>query len=297
MSGQIRRVIDVNRATGPIAVLGATGAQGGAVAAALRHHGLPVRAVVRNPTAQRARALADAGADVVVADLADEQALATAFTGTAGVFAVTTPFEEGPEAEVEQGLHILAAAERAAVPHLVFSSVAGADQRSGVPHFESKAAIEAALARSAVPHTIVGPTYFFDNLLGGGEQLDAGVLELALPADLPLQQLDRRDLGAFVAHVCAEPEQFIGRRIDLASDTITPHQMARALQRALGRPIRVVSPDPADIASADMRAMYTFLTDRGYAADTRWLHRTYPDIGWHRFDDWLDDTLSADREG
>lgn len=289
--------MDVKRDTGPIAVLGATGAQGGAVAAALGHRGMPVRAVVRDPAAQRARALADAGAEVVVADLADERALAAAFTGAAGVFAVTTPFEEGPEAEVEQGLHILAAAERAAVPHLVFSSVASADERSGVPHFDSKAAIEAALARSAVPHTIVGPTYFFDNLLGGGEALNAGVLELALPADLPLQQLDRRDLGAFVAHVCSEPERFTGRRIDLASDTITPRQMARSLQRALGRPIRLVSPDPADIPSADMRAMYTFLIERGYAADTGWLHRTYPGIGWHRFDDWLDDTLSENREG
>lgn len=287
--------MDVKRDTGPIAVLGATGAQGGAVATALRQRGVPVRAVVRNPAASRARALADAGAELAVADLSDEQGLTTAFTGAAGVFAVTTPFEEGPAAEVEQGLRVLAAAERAAVPHLVFSSVANADQRTGVPHFDSKAAIEAAVVGSAVPHTIVGPTYFFDNLLGGSEQLDAGVLELALPADLPLQQLDRRDLGAFVAHVLTAPDAFTGRRIDLASDTITPGQMARSLQRALGRPIRVVSPDPADIQSADMRAMYTFLTERGYTADTAWLHRTYREIGWHRFDDWLEDTLAANR--
>lgn len=274
----------------PIAVLGATGAQGGAVASALQEAGLRVRAVVRNPGSARAQALAAGGADIVVADLSDENALATAFAGTAGVFAVTTPFEEGPHVEVEQGLHVVAAAERAGVGHLVYSSVGSADRDSGVPHFESKAVIEAALAASSVAHTIVGPTFFYDNLLGAISELDSGELELALPVDLPLQQLDRRDLGRFVALVFAESERFVRQRIDIASDAITPRQMAAALQRALGRPVRAVSFDPADIESPDMRAMYTFLTERGYAADLTWLHREFSGVGWHRYDDWLGDT-------
>jgi uncharacterized protein YbjT (DUF2867 family) len=267
------------------------------VADALQARGVRVRAVVRNPDSSRARALVAGGAEVVVADLADESALTAAFAGAAGVFAVTTPFEEGPHVEVEQGLHVLAAAERAGVGHLVYSSVASADKGSGVPHFDSKAAIEQALAATTVPHTIVGPTFFFDNLLGAISELGSGVLELALPVDLPLQQLDRRDLGNFVAQVFDERDRFLGRRIDIASDAITPRQMAAALQRASGRPVRAVSFDPADIESPDMRAMYTFLTDRGYAVDTTWLHREFSGVGWHRYDDWLDDTLSANRAG
>lgn len=289
--------MSVNLAAAPVAVLGATGAQGGAVADALQARGARVRAVVRNPDSSRARALVAGGVEVVVADLADESALTAAFAGAAGVFAVTTPFEEGPHVEVEQGLHVLAAAERAGVGHLVYSSVASADKSSGVPHFDSKAAIEQALAATTVPHTIVGPTFFFDNLLGAISELGSGVLELALPVDLPLQQLDRRDLGNFVAQVFDERERFLGRRIDIASDAITPRQMAAALQRASGRPVRAVSFDPADIESPDMRAMYTFLTDRGYAVDTTWLHREFSGVGWHRYDDWLDDTLSAYRAG
>lgn len=289
--------MSVNLAAAPVAVLGATGAQGGAVADALQARGVRVRAVVRNPDSSRARALVAGGVEVVVADLADESALTAAFAGAAGVFAVTTPFEEGPHVEVEQGLHVLAAAERAGVGHLVYSSVASADKSSGVPHFDSKAAIEQALAATTVPHTIVGPTFFFDNLLGAISELGSGVLELALPVDLPLQQLDRRDLGNFVAQVFDERERFLGRRIDIASDAITPRQMAAALQRASGRPVRAVSFDPADIESPDMRAMYTFLTDRGYAVDTTWLHREFSGVGWHRYDDWLDDTLSANRAG
>lgn len=289
--------MSVNLAAAPVAVLGATGAQGGAVADALQARGVRVRAVVRNPDSSRAHALVAGGAEVVVADLADESALTAAFAGAAGVFAVTTPFEEGPHVEVEQGLHVLAAAERAGVGHLVYSSVASADQSSGVPHFDSKAEIEQALAATAVPHTIVGPTFFFDNLLGAISELGSGVLELALPVDLPLQQLDRRDLGSFVVQVFDERERFVGRRIDIASDAITPRQMAAALRRASGRPVRAVSFDPADIESPDMRAMYTFLTDRGYAVDTTWLHREFSGVGWHRYDDWLDDTLSANRAG
>jgi uncharacterized protein YbjT (DUF2867 family) len=275
----------------PIAVLGATGAQGGAVASALRDAGVRVRAVVRNSQSARAQALSAAGADVVVADLSDENALTAAFDGVSGVFAVTTPFEEGPDVEVEQGLHVLAAAERAGAGHLVYSSVGSADQHSGVPHFESKAAIEAALATSSLPHTIVGPTFFYDNLLGAITELDSGELQLALPVDIPLQQLDRRDLGRFVAELFGAPDRFVGRRIDIASDEITPRQMAAALQRALGRPVRAVSFDPADIESPDMRAMYTFLAERGYAADITRLHREFSAVGWHRYDDWLADAL------
>jgi len=78
------------------------------------------------------------------------------------VFALTTPFEAGVDAEVAQGRAIVAAADDARVPHLVFSSVAGADQHTWVPHFDSKAIIEKDLAASGLPYTITTPTYFFD---------------------------------------------------------------------------------------------------------------------------------------
>lgn len=273
----------------PIAVIGATGAQGGAVVDALIDRGIRPRAVTRDPASRRARSLADRGVEVVGADLADEDALVEAFTGVRGVFAVTTPFEDGTDAEVEQGLHLIAAARRSSAPHLVFSSVASADQHSGVPHFDSKVVIEAALADSGIPYTVVGPTYFFDNLLGGLDQLRAGVFELPLPSNIALQQLSRRDLGRFVATIFSDPGPVTGQRIDIASDALTPQQMASALSRVLARPVRLVTDDPARIRSADMRAMFTFLADRGYAADMTRVHRAFPDVGWQRFDDWLEE--------
>lgn len=275
------------------AVIGATGATGGAVASALVERGLRVRAVARNPQSSRAQRLSDAGIEVVAADLGDEQALTHAFTDVAGVFAVTTPFEEGPDIEVEQGLHIIGAAVHAHVPHLVLCSVSNADQHTGIPHFESKARVEDALVASGVPYTIVGPTYFYDNLLGGIDEIQSGRFTLPLPAAKPLQQLSRRDLGRFVATILLDPQRFAGTRIDIASDAPTPEQMTAVLERTLGYPIQLITYDPSQIASVDMRAMFSFLSTQGYSADIAGLHQRYPDIGWQTFSEWAAEHLTV----
>lgn len=269
------------------AVLGATGAQGGAVVTALLEQGATVRGITRRTDSPAARRLADAGVQVVAADLSDPDSVRAAFTGVDGAYALTTPFEDGPDAEVAQGQTILDAALAAHVPHLVFSSVADADQHTGIPHFESKARVEAALAESGLSHTIVGPSYFYDNMLGGLDDVKAGVLALALPADMPLQQLSRRDLGRFVAAVLIDPDPVRGARIDIASDEPTPEQMAAALAEALARPVRLATSDPDDIRSDDMRAMFGFLARSGYTVDIAELHSQYPQIGWQSFTDWI----------
>ncbi|GGU92229.1 hypothetical protein GCM10010260_28540 [Streptomyces filipinensis] len=270
----------------PILVLAATGGQGGAVTDALLDRGVRVRALVRDPRRAAARALADQGVDVVAGSLGDRDSLAAAMRGVAGVFAFTTPFEAGPEAEVDQGRSILAAAATARVLHLVFSSVAGADQHSGVPHFDSKARIEAELALSDVPHTILGPTYFFDNALGGAERIASGVLELPLPPDRPLQQLARPDLGAFAANVLLNPARYVGHRIELAGDAPTPSRMAAALGAALGREVRHEQVPLTAITDPDMHAMWTFLNGPGYRVDIAALHAAHPEIRWTGFADW-----------
>src|SRR6201998_4011932 len=216
-------------------VLGATGGQGGAVAGALLAHGIPVRALVRRPDEASVRRLRERGVEVSVGSLDDRSALAEAMRRVAGVFAVTTPFEAGVDAEVAQGRAVVAAAVDAQVPHLVFSSVAGADQHTGVPHFDSKAIVEKDLAASGLPYTITAPTYFFDNALGGIDRINAGILDLPLAADHTLQQLGRSDLGAFVAKVLRDPRRYAGQRIELASDAVTPAQMAEMIGTAVGR--------------------------------------------------------------
>jgi len=273
--------------------LGATGGQGGAVAGALLARGVPVRALVRRPDEASVRRLRERGVEVFVGSLDDRSALAEAMRRVAGVFAVTTPFEAGVDAEVAQGRAIVAAAIDERVPHLVFSSVAGADQHTGVPHFDSKAIIETELAASGVPYSITAPTYFFDNALGGVDRIDAGILDLPLPPDRPLQQLARPDLGAFVAKVLVDPTPYIGQRIELASDAPTPAQMAELLSATLGRPVRHEQTPLESIRNPDMHAMWTFLNGPGYRVDLDALHASNPDIVWQSFADWAQHTFES----
>jgi uncharacterized protein YbjT (DUF2867 family) len=275
----------------PVLVLGATGGQGGAVAAALIRAGRPVRALVRDPASAAAAKLTAAGAELAVAEFTDFEALTAAMRGTAAAFALTTPFESGTAAEGRQGQAIIAAAAAARLPYLVFSSVAGATAGTGVPHFESKAAVERELAGSSLPHTVVAPTYFYDNALGGRQDLLRGVLELSLPEDHPLQQLDRSNLGSFVKLILDDPAPFTGRRIELASDAPTPAQMSQVLSAVLDRPVRFREVPVSGIRSPDMTAMWEFLRGKGYQADIAALRHDYPNLGWTSFADWAQRTF------
>src|SRR3954453_11642509 len=147
-----------------VLVTGATGLHGGAVVHALLAAGHRVRAFTRDGRGERSAWLANRGAELAVGDLLDTGSLVAAMRGTAAVYAVTTPFGAGEAAEIEQGGHIIAAAGEAGVPWLILASVASADRSTGIPHFESKAWIEAQLSASELPHTVVAPTFFYENL-------------------------------------------------------------------------------------------------------------------------------------
>lgn len=271
----------------PVVVMGATGGQGGAVLTALRDAGHPVRAVVRDPDSRGARRLAEQDVELATADLTDTAALTAALRGATAAFAVTTPFEAGPDQEVAQGEAVIAAAGSARLPHLVFASVASADQHTGVPHFDSKARIEDRLRSADIEHTIVAPTYFFDNV-AGDPAIAHGRLPLALPTDRPLQQIDRTDLGRFVAQVVADPRRYRGERLEIAGDAPTPAQMAEAISAAAGYTVTHQQTSVAEVEarSPDLAAMFRFLTERGYDVDVDALHRAHPEIAWTPFADW-----------
>ncbi|WP_320671162.1 NmrA family NAD(P)-binding protein [Patulibacter defluvii] len=265
--------------SGPILVTGATGTQGGAVLRGLRAAGHQVAALVRDPDAPRARALAADGVELRRGDLTDVDGLRAAFAGAAAVYAVTTPFGDGADAEVAQGEAIVAAAEASRLPWLILASVASAG-RAPVPHFESKARIEQRLRAADVPWTIVAPSYFYENV-ARPEGPDP-VLSLALPADAPLHQLALDDLAAAAAAIASRREEHLGARVELAGDAPTPQQMAAALgARFERRPLAEV-----EARSHDLGAMYRFLTETGYGIDVAAVRARYPEVAWRSFASW-----------
>ena len=146
----------------PIVVAGATGKQGGAVAARLIERGHKVRALTRNPQKPNAKALALAGAEVVEADLEDRSSLDRALAGAAAVFSVQDFLEAGIEAEVRQGLNLTEAAAAARVEHVVYSGASTMDRNTGVPHLDSKWQIEQKVRSLDIPWTVFRPASFME---------------------------------------------------------------------------------------------------------------------------------------
>lgn len=272
----------------PVLVFGATGTHGGAVARELLSEQFTVHAFVRDASSERALALAQAGARLVVGDLDDGPSVARALGAVAVAYAVTTPFEGGAQEELRQGHTILQAAASSELPWLIFASVAAA-ARADVPHFQSKARIERDLEQSPLAWTVLAPSYFYENLDAVSEAIRAGRLPLALPADKPLHQLALRDLGATVAAVLRRRQEHLSVRVELAADSPTPREMAAALgARFIQTPLQELRERNPDLA-----AMYAFLAKQGYAIDTAAVRARYPEVAWTSFAAWAAERLQS----
>ena len=273
-----------------VLVTGATGQQGGAVVQALLARGHRVRGLTRNTGSASATHLAAQGVEMVAGDFTDHDSLVRAATGVDAIYAMSTPFEQGMEAETAQGLAITEAAKQAGVGHLVYSSVANADQQTGIPHFDSKYAVEQAIRASGVPFTIIAPVFFMDNFLQPWMGLDpaAGTLSMALPGTRALQQIAVADIGAFATALIERGEAVFGQRFDLAGDELTGEQTAAVFSTVLGRPIRYQG-FPAEAVKAqneDMGIMFEWFDATGYSADIAGLRRDFPEVAWHDLASW-----------
>ncbi|MFD7025350.1 NmrA/HSCARG family protein [Promicromonospora sukumoe] len=277
-----------------VVVLGATGQQGGAVAAALLADGWTVRAVVRDPASDRARALAAAGVETVRAPLDDAAALRAAFAGAHGVFSVQ-PSSGQPgtgltdDDEVRYGTTVADAARDSGVAHLVYSSmIAAGPTPTGVAHFDVKSRIEAHLAGLDLASTVVRPATFMELLLTPGNGLDRGALTFLMRPDQELQLIAVRDIGRVVAATLAAPERYAGRTLEIAGDALTGNDVAGHLTRALGRPVAYGRLPRAVLDHDDVLARTVALVDDGRLAgqaDLAALRAEFPFL--LRFDAWL----------
>jgi uncharacterized protein YbjT (DUF2867 family) len=268
-----------------ILVSGATGQQGGAVVKALLKDGHQVVGITRNVESPKAKALAEQGVEMVSVDFTDKDALVEIMKNVDTVFSMTTPFQDGLDKEIEQGKSMATAASEAGVGHFIFNSVADADRATGIPHFDSKYEVEKHIAALKLNYTIVGPTYFMDNMMFFNmDGLKEGVLRVAMPADRKLQQIAVEDIGKFVGVVVNERENMFGKRINIAGDDLSGEEAAAILSKVTGREIRYegFSPEMVKEHSEDMAIMYDWFNKDGYTANLEDLQQ----YGLMNFEDW-----------
>ncbi|WP_181770981.1 NmrA family NAD(P)-binding protein [Amycolatopsis pittospori] len=244
--------------TAPVLVTGATGRQGGATARALLAAGVPVRALVRDPGSERAKAVEALGIELVTGDLHDRDSVIRAAEGARAVFSVQMPGFTGEgfdfDGEVTQGVNLIEGAKAAGVPQFVHTSVAGAGQHTREPGWVDGRwpSVEVSLgAKSAIQDhlrdagfsrwTLLKPGFFMDNFLPSmaflfPRGIEGGLVSVVKPGTrLSLVEVD--DIGTAAAAAIADPDRFHGVELELASDLLSMTEIAEVLSRVSGRPL------------------------------------------------------------
>ena len=242
-----------------IAVLGATGAQGGGLVRAIladQSGGFAVRALTRDPNTAKAKELQALGAEVVAADVDDAPSLARAFKGAHGAFCVTFFWDHfSAEKEAGQVQAMANAARTAGLKHVIWSTLEDTrlrvpleDERMPtlhgkykVPHFDGKGASNHFFTDAGVPTTFLLTSFYWDNLIHfgmGPKKGEDGKLGFVLPmADKKLPGIAAEDIGGCAYGIFKAGEKYIGKTVGIAGEHPTGAQMAKALSSGLGQEV------------------------------------------------------------
>jgi uncharacterized protein YbjT (DUF2867 family) len=233
-----------------IAVVGATGAQGGGLCRAIladAGSGFAARAVTRDTSKDKAKALAAAGAEVVSADLDNVESLKKAFAGAHGVYAVTNFWEHfSGEKEIQQAKNIAEAARAAGVKHVIWSTLEdtrtlmSADDtrmpmlqtKYRVPHFDAKAEANAAFA--GLPVTYLVTSFYWDNLYMfnlAPKKDDKGVYSWTFPmGEAKLPGIAAEDIGKVALGIFKAGSEYIGKTVGIAGESLSFQEMSKKLE-------------------------------------------------------------------
>jgi uncharacterized protein YbjT (DUF2867 family) len=242
-----------------IAVVGATGAQGGGLVRAIVNEpasGFAVRALTRDPQSTKAQELVSLGAAVVSADLDDVESVKRAFDGCYGAFCLTNFWEHfSPEKELIQAKGMAQAAKAAGLQHVVWSTledtrrwVALSDPRMPtllekykVPHFDAKGEADAEFSKAGVPTTFLLTSFYWDNFIHfgmGPKKGPDGQLVLALPmGHRKLPGIAVQDIGGCCLGIFKRGREFLGKRVGIAGQHLTGDEMAAAMAQAFGKTV------------------------------------------------------------
>ena len=237
-----------------VLVIGATGNQGGATARALLDRGVAVRALVRDTRSDKAQALKERGAELVIGNLDDAASLFAAAEGADGVFSIPYPdvTDLAGDAEVIRGRNVVEAARKAGVAQVVHSSVSGAGEfhrtqpgwaegRWDQHYWESKAAIDEAVRTGGFERwTVLKPATFMENLTGWSYLFgdwSSGTIITGFAADTRIPWIAVDDIGEAAAIAFTEPGRLDGMDVELAGDMLTMTETAAILSEVTGRTI------------------------------------------------------------
>ena len=305
-----------------IAVVGATGAQGGGLVRAILDDPdsrFAVRALTRDITSDKAQALAAAGAEVVAADVDDVESLKRAFEGAFGAYCVTFFWEHfSPEKEQAQVRNMATAAKSAGLEHVIWSTLEDTRkwvpldddrmptlmERYKVPHFDAKGESDAIFTELGVPTTFLLTSFYWDNFIYfgmGPKPGPDGRLALTLPmGGSRLSGMAAADIGKCAYGIFKAGSEFIGQTVAIAGEHLTGTEMAGAMGRALGQDVsyNAVSADAyrgfGFPGAEDLGNMFQFYHDFGdYFVGIRDLDKTRalnPEL--QTFDAWLADNGS-----
>lgn len=242
-----------------IAIMGATGAQGGGLVRAILRNpqaGFRVRAITRDAGSEKARALAEQGAEVVSADLQDPASIARAFGGAWGAYCVTFFWDHfSPERELNEARVLAEAAGKAGLRHVIWSTLEDtrkfvpldSDQmptlqgRYKVPHFDAKGEADAFFQGAGVPTTYLLASFYWENLIyfgSGPKPGPDGTLAITFPlGDRKMAGIASEDIGKCAFGIFKSGDEYVGRKVGIAGEHLTGTEMAKKLSRALGREV------------------------------------------------------------
>jgi uncharacterized protein YbjT (DUF2867 family) len=300
-----------------IAVMGATGAQGGGLVRAIlrdKTGGFAARAITRNAGSDKAKALAQAGAEVVAADAGDEESLKRAFAGAHGVFCVTFFWEHfSPERELADATRMAQAAGQTGAAHVIWSTLEDtrkwvplSDNRMPtlmgkykVPHYDAKGEADDVFRKLGVPTTFLLTSFYWENFIyfgSGPKRGPDGKLALTFPlGDKKLPSIAVEDIGQCAYAIFKRGTEFIGKTVGIAGGHLTGAQMAASLTKALGQEVRYNAVPPEVYrafgfpGAEDLGNMFQFKRDfESYYCGARSLEFTRSlDPELLTFDQWL----------
>ncbi len=248
-----------------IAVVGATGAQGGGLVRAIASDPdatFRARAITRDPSSDGAKALAELpNVDVVAGDLEDPASIEAAFRGAHGAFCVTFFWVDfSPQTEMRHATTMAQAAKSASVDHVVWSTLEDTrrwvtddrmptlQEKYKVPHFDGKEEADAAFRDAGVPTTFLRTAFYWENFIyfGAGPQRgEDGVLTLTMPmGEKRLPGMASEDIGKIALGIFKRGSEFIGKTVSVAGEHLTGSQMAEKLGSAMGEEVRYFDVDP-----------------------------------------------------